>query len=123
MCHPPAGAVDCLTRRDEVCLYPPAVHSAPNVMPERVAFLGLGAIGAPMARHLASSPAIATALWNRTVSKAEALARAVSPAAGAEPPRVASSPADAARGASAVLLCLPSSREVESLLDGPQGLL
>jgi 3-hydroxyisobutyrate dehydrogenase len=92
-------------------------------MPERVAFLGLGAIGAPMARHLASSPAFPTTLWNRTAAKAEALARSTTPAAGAEPTRVASSPADAARGARFVVLCLPSSREVESLLDGPQGLL
>jgi 3-hydroxyisobutyrate dehydrogenase len=92
-------------------------------MPERVAFLGLGAIGAPMARHLASAPAFATALWNRTASKAEALVRSLETKAGAERPRVASSPADAARGARVVLTCLPSSREVEALLEGPQGLL
>jgi 3-hydroxyisobutyrate dehydrogenase-like beta-hydroxyacid dehydrogenase len=40
----------------------------------RVAFLGLGAIGAPMARHLAR-PDFALAVWNRTASKADALAR------------------------------------------------
>jgi 3-hydroxyisobutyrate dehydrogenase-like beta-hydroxyacid dehydrogenase len=36
----------------------------------RVAFLGLGAIGAPMARHLAKPPFILT-VWNRTAYKAE----------------------------------------------------
>src|SRR5215207_4514715 len=94
-------------------------------MPERVAFLGLGAIGAPMARHLASSPAYSTALWNRTASKARQVADRIGSgdAGAASRARVASTPADAARGASIVLTCLPSSREVESLLDGPDGLM
>ena len=37
------------------------------------AFLGLGAIGAPMAKHLAS-PDFALAVWNRTAAKAAAFA-------------------------------------------------
>src|SRR5215216_3015953 len=37
--------------------------------------------------------------------------------------RVATCPADAARGADVVITCLPTSREVESLLDGEDGLL
>ena len=80
-----------------------------------VAFLGLGAIGAPMAAHLAP-PATALTVWNRTGAKsAEFGART-----GA---RVARSPADAARGADVVMTCFPTSREVEALLDGPDGLL
>ncbi|HKG93722.1 MAG TPA: NAD(P)-dependent oxidoreductase [Gemmatimonadaceae bacterium] len=81
----------------------------------RVAFLGLGAIGAPMARHLAAPPFELT-VWNRTAAKAAAFATAT----GA---RAASTPADAARGAEVVITCLPTSREVEQLLDGPDGLL
>jgi len=79
-----------------------------------VAFLGLGAIGAPMARHLASP--FTLAVWNRTASKAAAFA-------GANRSRHAGTPADAAREASVVVTCLPTSREVEALLDGADGLL
>lgn len=80
-----------------------------------VAFLGLGAIGAPMARHLAAPPFSLT-VWNRTRAKAEAFAE------GARA-RVAATPAEAARGAAFVITCLPTSHDVESLLDGPDGLL
>jgi 3-hydroxyisobutyrate dehydrogenase len=80
-----------------------------------VAFLGLGAIGAPMARHIAP-PEFTLAVWNRTAAKAAAFAAA-------NKARHATSPADAARGAAVVITCLPTSREVEALLDGPDGLL
>jgi 3-hydroxyisobutyrate dehydrogenase len=75
-----------------------------------VAFLGLGAIGAPMASHLAKPPFRLT-VWNRTYERACRFAEAY-PAA-----RVAESPADAVRDAEIVITCLPSSREVESLID------
>lgn len=77
-----------------------------------VAFLGLGAIGAPMARHLAAPP-FHLSVWNRTPERADPFA-----ALGA---RIARSPADAARGADVVVTCLPTSREVERLLDGAPG--
>src|ERR687885_2204763 len=80
-----------------------------------IAFLGLGAIGAPMARHLADPPFELT-VWNRTREKALDFARDVRA-------RVAASPAEAARGAQFVVTCLPTSRDVERLLDGPEGLL
>ncbi|MDX2184641.1 MAG: NAD(P)-dependent oxidoreductase, partial [Gemmatimonadaceae bacterium] len=80
-----------------------------------IAFLGLGAIGAPMARHLAAPPE-ALAVWNRTAAKATAFAAAT----GA---RAAATPADAARGAQVVITCFPVSGDVERLLDGPDGLL
>jgi len=84
-------------------------------MPTNLAFLGLGAIGTPMARHLAI-PGFSLAIWNRTATKAKAFASAHSA-------RTANTPADAARGAEFVVTCLPTSRDVESLLDGPDGLL
>jgi 3-hydroxyisobutyrate dehydrogenase len=80
----------------------------------KVAFLGLGAIGAPMARHLA--PRYELSVWNRTPSKATAFAKETSS-------RAASSPADTVRGAAVAITCLPTSREVESLLDGDDGML
>lgn len=80
----------------------------------KVAFLGLGAIGAPMARHLA--PRYELSVWNRTASKATAFAKETSSQA-------ANTPADAVRGAAVAITCLPTSREVESLLDGDDGML
>ena len=81
----------------------------------RVAFLGLGAIGAPMARHLAK-PLFQLTVWNRTRSKADEFAAA-------NAATVAATPAEAARGAEVVVTCLPSSREVGEVLDGATGIL
>jgi 3-hydroxyisobutyrate dehydrogenase len=81
-----------------------------------VAFLGLGAIGRPMAARLAAAPDLSLAVWNRTAERAQAFAAET----GA---RHASSPADAARGAEIVITCLPVSADVESLLDGMDGLI
>jgi 3-hydroxyisobutyrate dehydrogenase len=80
-----------------------------------LSFLGLGAIGAPMAKHL-SPPGFSLSVWNRTPGKAAAFAAA-------NKARHAKTPADAARGAGIVITCLPTSREVAALLDGPDGLL
>ena len=81
----------------------------------KVAFLGLGAIGAPMARHLTGDP-FELAVWNRTSEKAHHFAENT-------PCRVVATPSDAARGADVVVTCLPSSLEVAALLDGTEGLL
>ena len=81
----------------------------------RVAFLGLGAIGAPMAAHLAADP-IELVVWNRTAARAEDFARR-------RGVRAARTPAEAARGCEVAVTCLPPSRDVESLLDGEDGLL
>ncbi len=80
-----------------------------------VSFLGLGAIGLPMARHLARPPFSLT-VWNRTASKAAAFASQ-------HAARHASNPADAVRDADLVITCFPVSADVEQLLDGPTGLL
>jgi 3-hydroxyisobutyrate dehydrogenase len=81
-----------------------------------VAFLGLGAIGRPMAACLARTPGISLAVWNRSPDKAATFASE-------HGVRYALTPADAARGAEVVITCLPVSADVESLLDGPEGLL
>jgi 3-hydroxyisobutyrate dehydrogenase len=82
---------------------------------KRVAFLGLGAIGAPMAEHLALPP-FELSVWNRTRAKADKFAANHSA-------RVATTPAEAVRGAEIVVTCLPSSREVGEVLQGPGGIL
>src|SRR4051794_24095715 len=79
----------------------------------RVAFLGLGAIGAPMAAHLAKRYDLA--VWNRTRARAETFVRS-------HGGRITSTPREAAQGAEVVLTCLPTSAEVEALLDGPDGM-
>jgi 3-hydroxyisobutyrate dehydrogenase len=82
---------------------------------KRVAFLGLGAIGAPMAEHLALPPFELT-VWNRTRTTADKFAASHSAS-------VAATPAEAVRGAEIVVTCLPSSREVGEVLQGPGGIL
>jgi 3-hydroxyisobutyrate dehydrogenase len=79
----------------------------------RIAFLGLGAIGAPMAAHLAKRWPLT--VYNRTAVKSTEFAARY----GAD---VAASPRAAAQHAEVVVTCLPTSREVEALLDGPDGL-
>jgi 3-hydroxyisobutyrate dehydrogenase len=81
-----------------------------------VAFLGLGAIGRPMAARLAAAADISLTVWNRTAERAAAFAASTDA-------RHATTPADAARGAEVVITCLPVSSDVESLLDGPDGLM
>ncbi|MGI8617974.1 MAG: NAD(P)-dependent oxidoreductase [Gemmatimonadaceae bacterium] len=80
----------------------------------RVAFLGLGAIGFPMARRIAEA-GFELAVWNRSPEKSAELGRIASV-------RVAANPADAARGASVVITCLPTSAEVESVAFDSDGL-
>jgi 3-hydroxyisobutyrate dehydrogenase len=77
-------------------------------------FLGLGAIGTPMAAHLAAHSRLT--VWNRTTDRATAFARRYQA-------RAAPTPRETAADADAVITCLPTSHEVEALLDGPDGLL
>jgi len=81
-----------------------------------VAFLGLGAIGQPMAARLAQADDVVLAVWNRSAEKSVTFAASHSA-------RVAASPADAARDAEVVFTCFPVSADVESVLEGTSGLL
>ena len=73
----------------------------------RVAFLGLGIMGRPMAANLVKA-GHEVAVWNRTPKKVEGA-------------RTAESPADAANGAEVVWMCVSDTKAVESVLFGPQG--
>ena len=79
----------------------------------RIGFAGLGAIGRPMAARLAANHDLT--VWNRTGSVAEAFAATHGVA-------VAPTPRELAEGSEVLFTCLPSSREVVALLDGPDGL-
>jgi 3-hydroxyisobutyrate dehydrogenase len=79
-----------------------------------IAFLGLGAIGRPMAAHLAKPGPLV--VWNRTPARANEFSSTYGV-------RAAATPREAAADADVVVTCLPTSREVEALLGGPDGLL
>ncbi|NOT08225.1 MAG: NAD(P)-dependent oxidoreductase [Gemmatimonadales bacterium] len=79
----------------------------------RVAFLGLGAIGTPMAVRLSRVHDLT--VWNRTPAKTTAFAAE-------HKARAVPTPREAAKGAEVVITCLPTSADVESLLSGPDGL-
>ena len=74
----------------------------------RIAFLGLGIMGRPMASNLVKAGHEVT-VWNR------------SPGKEVEGARVAISPAEAARGAEVIWMCVSDTKAVETLLFGPQG--
>ncbi len=75
----------------------------------RVAFLGLGVMGYPMAGHLAKAGHTVT-VWNRTSAKAQDWA-------GAHKGKAADTPADAVFGAEFVLLCLGDDPDVEAVYE------
>ncbi len=79
----------------------------------RLAFLGLGAMGAPMATRLIEAGHTVT-VWNRTRARAEAIEGAAG---------VADSPADAAAGADAVITMLATPDVVREVLLGPDGVV
>src|SRR4051812_27024712 len=79
------------------------------------AFLGLGAIGRPMAARIAGA-GLPLTVWNRTPGKAAEFAKE----SGA---RHAATPAEAVRDADVIVTCFSTSPDVYSILDGPDGML
>lgn len=77
----------------------------------RVAFLGLGIMGRPMASNLAKAGHQVT-VWNRTPGKDNV-----------EGASTAASPADAARDAEVVWTCVSDTHAVESVLFGAEGVV
>jgi 3-hydroxyisobutyrate dehydrogenase-like beta-hydroxyacid dehydrogenase len=82
-------------------------------MADRVAFLGLGIMGRPMAANLARSGFDVT-VWNRTTERAEEFAREFGS-------RTAATPREAAAASDVAITMLPDSPEVESVLFGDEG--
>lgn len=80
----------------------------------RVGFIGLGIMGAPMARNLLKAGFEVT-VWNRTAARCEPLA-----AAGA---RVAESPSAVAQTSEVTVSCVTNSSDVEEVVLGPAGII
>jgi 3-hydroxyisobutyrate dehydrogenase len=82
--------------------------------PERVAFIGLGTMGAAMAANLARAGFPVTA-WNRTAGRAPELKDL-----GVE---LARNPAEAAANTDVVVICVSDTPDVEAVLFGPDGVV
>ena len=70
----------------------------------KVGVIGLGAMGAPMARHLANAGLLGM-VWNRTSSKAEALAQEIGTVA-------ADNPAQLASACNVILICVSADHDL-----------
>ena len=79
----------------------------------RVAFLGLGVMGFPMAGHLAAAGHEVT-VWNRTAAKAAAWAQK-------HGGRAAATAREAAQGAEFVMCCVGNDDDLRSVCLGPDG--
>ena len=80
-----------------------------------IAFIGLGVMGGPMARHLAAAGHDVT-VYNRTVAKAEAWVAA-------HGGRSAPTPAAAAEGADVVLTCVGNDDDLRAVTLGETGVI
>ena len=80
----------------------------------RVAVIGLGVMGAGMARHLAEA-GYTVSVYNRTRARAEELAP--------HGVAIAATPRDAAAASEAVILMLSDDRATRACTDGPDGVL
>lgn len=90
----------------------PGRRPSPGYGPGDVSVVGLGAMGAPMARVLAGA-GLRPVVWNRTRAKADALADA--------DVTIADTPAGAATRL--VLTVLDDAHSVDAVLDGPDGVV
>ena len=86
----------------------------------KIAFLGLGVMGGPMARHLAKAGHTVTG-WNRTASRAQAWAEQCAEQGLAV--SVAASVAQAVAGADVVLSCLGNDNDLAAVMLGESGAL
>jgi 3-hydroxyisobutyrate dehydrogenase len=75
----------------------------------RAGVVGLGAMGAPMARHLAQANLLGM-VWNRTNSRAESLAEEIGVLVGDEPEQVASA-------CNVILTCVSADQDLLEVLE------
>ena len=87
---------------------------------KRIAFLGLGVMGGPMARHLARKGHRVTG-YNRTAQRAEAWRKQC--AAEGLDVNTAATPSEAATGQDAVVTCVGNDDDLAQVVLGPDGAL
>lgn len=80
----------------------------------KVAWLGLGVMGYPMAGHLRTRGGHDVVVYNRTAAKAEKWKQQFGGT-------VAATPAEAARGCDAVFACVGNDEDLRSVTTGPEG--
>ncbi len=80
----------------------------------RIGFLGLGAMGEPIANNLRKAGHDLT-VWNRTPSKADHIV--------SKGGKLARTPRECATGRDLVFTCLADERALDAVLDGPDGVL
>ena len=91
------------------------------IAPQRVAFLGLGVMGYPMAAHLACAGHSVT-VYNRTASKAAAWCKQFASIDGkAAQVAHAATPREAAQSAALVFCCVGNDDDLRSVTLGPDG--
>ncbi len=94
-----------------------------KVPPHKVAFIGLGVMGAPMARHLLKAGHQVT-VYNRTAAKAQAWVKEAGSKAGAGDSAraaMAPTPREAAKDAQIVFCCVGNDADLRSVVLGPDG--
>ena len=94
----------------------PAPRSYEPIPPRKVAFLGLGVMGHPMAGHLARAGHQVT-VYNRTAAKAQAWVKEYGECGGTS----AATPATAAAGADIVFACVGNDDDLRSVVLGESG--
>jgi len=94
----------------------------PATTARRVAFLGLGVMGYPMAGHLAAAGHQVT-VYNRTATKAIAWCAEYTSATGQKSLQHAATPRDAAQGADLVFCCVGNDDDLKSVTLGEHGVL
>ena len=90
-----------------------AERSYEPIKPQRVAFIGLGVMGRPMAGHLARAGHSVT-VYNRTAAKAQAWCTDFGG-------QQRSTPREAAKGASTVFACVGNDDDLRAVTLGPDG--
>jgi 3-hydroxyisobutyrate dehydrogenase len=88
--------------------------ATPGMVSKRIAVLGAGTMGAPMARNLCRA-GLEVRVWNRDPAKAEVLA--------ADGALAVSTPAAAAAGVDVLITMLTDGAVVEQVMTGPDGAL
>lgn len=90
-------------------------ESYPETAPRRVAFIGLGVMGYPMAAHLVAAGHVVT-VYNRTAAKAQSWVREFGG-------KAAATPKAAAEGADIVFACVGNDDDLRSVVCGEAGAL